>query len=63
MIIYPKLNHIKLYLLHNFRQSFRICIVSKVLHKENEKKTTDWDKTVANETSDKGMLSKIYKEC
>ena len=63
MIIYPKLNHRKLYLLYNFRQSFRIRILSKALHQENEKTTTYWNKIVAKETSDKRLLSKIYKEC
>ena len=63
MIIYPKLNHRKLYLLHNFRQSFRIHILSKALHQENENTTTYWNKIVAKETSDKRLPSKIYKEC
>ena len=34
---------------------------SKGNHYENKKQTTEWEKIFANEKSDKGLISKIYK--
>lgn len=34
----------------------------KMLHKENEKTTTDWEKTSASHVTYKGLLSRTYKE-
>ena len=34
---------------------------SKGNHQQNEKKTTEWENIFVN-TSDKGLISKIYKE-
>ena len=31
-------------------------------HKHNEKKPTKWEKIFANEATDKGLISKIYKQ-
>ena len=31
-------------------------------HKQNEKTTTEWEKIFANELTDKGLISKIYKQ-
>ena len=31
-------------------------------HKQNEKITTEWEKIFANEVTDKGLISKIYKQ-
>lgn len=58
MILNPKINHRKLFLLHNFRKNFYIHH-KKNIHQENEKIS---HKTVANKTPNKGLLLKIYKE-
>ena len=39
----------------------------KVLHsngnyKQGEKKPSEWEKIIANETTEKGLISKIYKQ-
>ena len=34
---------------------------SKGNYKEGEKTTPEWEKIIANETTDKGLISKIYK--
>ena len=31
-------------------------------HQQNEKTTTEWENIFANDTSNKGLISKIYKE-
>ena len=35
---------------------------SKENHKQNEKTTTDWEEIFATDATDKGLLSKIYKQ-
>ena len=35
---------------------------SKGNHKQDEKATPEWGKIFANETTDKGLISKIYKQ-
>ena len=35
---------------------------SKGNYKEGEKTTPEWEKIIANETTDKGLISKIYKQ-
>ena len=35
---------------------------SKGNHQQNEKGTTVWENIFANDTSNKGLISKIYKE-
>ena len=35
---------------------------SKGSHKQNEKTTSEWEKMFASEASDKGLISKIYKQ-
>ena len=35
---------------------------SKGSYKQGEKTTSEWEKIVANETTDKGLTSKIYKQ-
>ena len=35
---------------------------SKGNYKQGEKTTSEWEKIVANETTDKGLTSKIYKQ-
>ena len=35
---------------------------SKWNHKQDEKTTLRWEKIVANEATDKGLISKIYKQ-
>ena len=30
--------------------------------KQSEKTTSEWEKIIANETTDKGLVSKIYKQ-
>ena len=31
-------------------------------YKQGEKQTSDWEKIIANEATDKGLISKIYKQ-
>ena len=31
-------------------------------HKQDERTTSEWEKIFANETTDKGLISKIYKQ-
>ena len=35
---------------------------SKGNYKQGEKTTSEWEKIIANETTDKGLISKIYKK-
>ena len=35
---------------------------SKGVYKQGEKTTLRWEKIIANETTDKGLISKIYKQ-
>ena len=35
---------------------------SKGNHKQDEKTTSEWEKIFANEATDKGLISKIYKQ-
>ena len=35
---------------------------SKRNHKQNERQSRDWEKIFANDATDKGLLSKIYKQ-
>ena len=35
---------------------------SKGNYKQGEKTTSEWEKIIANETTDKGLISKIYKQ-
>ena len=35
---------------------------SKGNHQQNEKTTTEWENILTNDTFDKGVISKIYKE-
>ena len=35
---------------------------SKGNHQQNERQATEWEKISANDTSNKGLISKIYKE-
>ena len=35
---------------------------SKGTYKQGEKKPLEWEKIIANETTDKGLISKIYKQ-
>ena len=35
---------------------------SKGNHNEDEKTTSEWEKIFANESTDKGLISKIYKQ-
>ena len=35
---------------------------SKGNYKQGEKTTSEWEKIIANETTDKGLVSKIYKQ-
>ena len=35
---------------------------SKGNHKHNEETTEDWDKIFANDVTNKGLISKIYKQ-
>ena len=34
---------------------------SKGNHQQNERQATEWEKISANDTSNKGLISKIYK--
>ena len=40
-------------------QSF--CTAKEIIRKA-ERQSSEWEKTVANETTDKGLISKIYKQ-
>ena len=44
--------------LHQIKKLFH----SKGNHQQNEKQLTEWEKMFANDISDKGLMSKIYKE-
>ena len=35
---------------------------SKENYKQGERKPSEWEKIIANETTDKGIISKIYKQ-
>ena len=35
---------------------------SKGNHNQNKKQTTEWEKIFANDATDKGLISKIYKQ-
>ena len=35
---------------------------SKGNYKQGAKQPSEWEKTIANETTDKGLISKIYKQ-
>ena len=35
---------------------------SKETYKQGEKTTLEWEKIITNETPDKGLISKIYKQ-
>ena len=35
---------------------------SKGNHKQDQKKPSEWEKIFANEATDKGLISKIYKQ-
>ena len=35
---------------------------SKGNYKQGEKTTSEWEKIIANETTDKGLISKLYKQ-
>ena len=35
---------------------------SKGNYKQGEKTPSEWEKIIANETTDKGLISKIYKQ-
>ena len=35
---------------------------SKGNYKQGEKTTLEWEKIIANETTDKGLISRIYKQ-
>ena len=35
---------------------------SKGNHKQNERQPTEWEKIFANNATDKGLISKIYKQ-
>ena len=35
---------------------------SKGNYKQGEKTTSEWEKIISNETTDKGLISKIYKQ-
>ena len=35
---------------------------SKGNYKQGEKTTSEWEKIIANETTDKGLISKIYQQ-
>ena len=41
---------------------FPIYLHSKGNHKQNEKQPTDWEKIFANDVTDKGLVSRIYKQ-
>ena len=36
-------------------------MLSKGNHKQKEKTTTEWEKVFANDVTDKGLISKIYR--
>ena len=38
-----------------------LCIVKETINKTN-RQPTEWEKTFANDISDKGLVSKVYKE-
>ena len=40
-------------------QSF--CTAKETIHK-TKRQPSDWEKIVANESTDKGLISKIYKQ-
>ena len=39
----------------------RFCTVKETINKMR-KQSSEWEKIIANETTDKGLLSKIYKQ-
>ena len=39
-----------------------LILHSRENHKQDEKTPTEWEKIIANETTDKQLISKIYKQ-
>ena len=39
----------------------RSCIAKETINKV-KRQPSEWEKTIANETTDKGLISKIYKQ-
>ena len=37
------------------------CTTKKIINK-TKRQSTEWEKIIANETTDKGLISKIYKQ-
>ena len=46
----------------NSRTQVAVMFKINVIHQENEKTSRDWEKVPTKDTSDKGLLMKIYNE-
>ena len=42
-------------------QTYKL-LYSKGNHKQNKKKTTEWEKIFANDATNNGLLSKVYEQ-
>ena len=38
------------------------ALLSKGNYKQDKRQPSEWEKIIANETTDKGLISKIYKQ-
>ena len=39
-----------------------ICTAKETIRKKKKRQLTEWEKTVSNNATDKGLISKIYKQ-
>ena len=43
-------------------QTYKLWLVRKGNHKQNERRPVEWEKIFANNATDKRLISKVYKQ-